>query len=332
MYPESKQVKDIIESATDIVIIQADNPDADSLGSALALEAILIEIGKKPTLYCAVDIPSYLRYMNGWDRVENQLPKYFDASIIVDASTKSLLEKLYANGEHNNVSSKPCIVLDHHATVENVIDFAQLTINDESRASTGELIYIISKDNDYKIPLDAMEFILFSILGDTQGLSNQLASAQTYRIVAEMIDAGVNRPKLEEIRRAYSKMPKIIYKYKGDLINRTKFLSDDQIAYTVITQPEISKYSPLYNPAPLIQNDMLQTDKVKIAFVFKTYNDGKVTAAIRSNIGTPIAGKIAEYMGGGGHDFASGFKDNSNRDSDIIIKDCLKKAQELIES
>ena len=50
-----------------------------------------------------------------------------------------------------------------------------------------------------------------SILGDTQGLSNDLASAQTYRIMADMVEAGVNRPKLEELRREYGKMPPEIY-------------------------------------------------------------------------------------------------------------------------
>ncbi len=57
-----------------------------------------------------------------------------------------------------------------------------------------------------------------SILGDTQGLSNELASAQTYHIMADMVEAGVSRPRLEELRREYGKMPPEIYTYKATLI------------------------------------------------------------------------------------------------------------------
>src|SRR5665647_582997 len=99
IYSEAEQIQDILENAKHIVIVQADNPDADSLGSALALEDILGEMGKQTTLYCGVDMPGYLRYLAGWDRVEKDLPKQFDASIIVDASTMTLLEKLDQTGQ-----------------------------------------------------------------------------------------------------------------------------------------------------------------------------------------------------------------------------------------
>ncbi len=132
MYPEISEIKKHIDAATHIVIIQADNPDGDSLGSALALEHILGDLGKEPTLYCAVDMPSYLRYMSGWDRVEKDLPRSFDLSIIVDASTMTLFERLKDSPAQRWLAAKPCIVLDHHDVVEQPIPFATLTINDAS--------------------------------------------------------------------------------------------------------------------------------------------------------------------------------------------------------
>src|SRR5271154_3223466 len=110
MYDQADQIKQIIDDAHKIVIIQADNPDADSLGSALALEHILGDLGKEPYLYCGVDTPSYLSYMAGWDRVQRELPAQFDASIIVDASTMSLLERLVDAGYQGRLAAKPCIV------------------------------------------------------------------------------------------------------------------------------------------------------------------------------------------------------------------------------
>lgn len=330
MYDAAELIDKIIKDAQSIVIVQADNPDADSLGSALALESILGDLDKQPYLYAGVDMPGYLRYMPGWDRIQNELPKQFDASIIVDASTLTLLEKLAQSGQLGWLGSKPAIVLDHHETVDNPINFAKVTINDAKRASTGELIYLLAKQLKWPLSTETLEFLTSSILGDTQGLSNSLASAETYRHMADFIEAGVSRPKLEELRREYGKMPPKIYRYKADLIKRTEFSLAGRIAHVTVPQTEINEFSPLYNPAPLIQNDMLQTTGVQLAIVFKHYADGKTTGAIRSNLDAPIAGQLAEYMGGGGHAFASGFKITDGRNIDKVRIDCLTKAEELL--
>lgn len=62
---ETNQVGELVNRAERIVVVQADNPDADSLASALALEQILGDMKKDISLYCGVDLPSYLRYMPG---------------------------------------------------------------------------------------------------------------------------------------------------------------------------------------------------------------------------------------------------------------------------
>jgi phosphoesterase RecJ-like protein len=329
MYEDASKVNEIVEAADKVVIVQADNPDADSLGSALALESILGEMGKEPYLYCGVDIPNYLKYLPGWDRVQSDLPNKFDASLIVDASTMTLLERLVQSGQQGWLAGKPCAVLDHHQTVENIVPFATVIINDPERASAGELIYILAKQLGWPLPLEAQQAIMNSILGDTQGLSNSLASSETYRIIAEMIDSGVSRPELEEVRREYGKMAPEIFKYKAELIKRADFMADGKLAYVTITQAEINKYSPLYNPAPLIQGDMLQTSGVLVAIVFKRYDDGKVLGAIRSNQSAPVAAEIAVHMGGGGHVFASGFK-TLGRPFEEVKTGCLNFASELL--
>jgi phosphoesterase RecJ-like protein len=330
MYPDQDRIKQLVTDAQQIVVLQADNPDGDSLGSALALESILGDMGKQVYLYCAVDMPTYLRYLAGWDRVQSELPKQFDLSIVVDASTMTLFEKLSASGQQGWVAAKPCIVLDHHEVVENLIPFATVTINDHHRASTGELIYLLAREFNWALSKTAQEFIMTSILGDTQGLTNQLASSQTYRLMAEMIEAGVNRPQLEELRREYGKMQPEIFRYKGELIKRAEFIDDGRLALVTIPQNEITQYSPLYNPAPLIQNDLLQTIGVQVAVVFKHYADGKITGAIRCNPSAPIAAKLAEKFGGGGHAFASGFKLTDGRSLDEVKSELTNSANTLL--
>ncbi len=331
MYAEAEQIKRIVDDAQRIVIIQADNPDADSLGSALALEHILGDLGKEPYLYCGVDIPTYLRYLSGWDRVSKDLPAQFDASIIVDASTMSLLEQLVVTGQKAALATKPCIVLDHHESVDNVVPFASVILNDHANVSSaGELIYNLSKQLKWPVAVPAQEFITTSILGDTQGLSNQLARPQTYRIMADMVEAGVDRPKIEELRREASKMHPEIFKYKARLIAHTEFSEDGAVAIVMVPQVEINQYSPLYNPGPLIQGDMLQTLGVRVAIVFKRYDDGKITAAIRANPTAGVAAELAKHFGGGGHAYASGFKITGGRAYEDVKVEALKITAELL--
>ena len=323
------KIAEIVTDATKILIIQADNPDGDSLGSALALEAILGDMGKECFMYCGVDMPGYLRYMTGWDRVTGELPAQFDASIIVDASTMTLLEKMQESGKQGLVAGKPCIVLDHHETVENVVPFATVLLNDPTVSSTGELIYNLANELDWPLK-SAGIFIMSAVLGDTQGLSNSLTSPATYRLMADLTEKGVDRHTLEEQRREYAKMPPEIFSYKAKLIERTEFHLDGKLAIVTIPQSEIVQYSPLYNPAPLIQTDMLQTSGIGVAIVLKHYDDGKVLGAIRCNAGYGLAADLAEHFGGGGHTFASGFKLQNNKDIDKVKQDCISKADELM--
>lgn len=324
------EINQLIINSSTVLIIQADNPDGDSLGTALALDTILHSLGKETYLYCAVDMPAYLRYLKGWERISNELPSSFDLSIIVDASTMTLLEKLTLSGKQGRVASKPCVVLDHHETVENPVPFATVLLNDTTVSSTGELVYNLAKSCNW--PLDAQSgmCIMAAVLGDTQGLTNPMTTADTYRLMAALQELGVDRPALEEARRELSKMPPEVYKYKARLIERTEFHHQGKLAVVSIPHQEIIEFSPLYNPAPLIQNDMLQTTGVGIAVVMKHYNDGKILGAIRSNPGYNIAAKLAEHFGGGGHQYASGFKLTDGRSLQDAWNECISITGDLL--
>ena len=315
-----------------VVIIQADNPDADSLGSALALEQILGEMGKSVYLYCGVETPTYLRYLDGWSRINQELPSNFDASIIVDASTMTLLEKLEQSGGKGWLATKPCIVLDHHHTTDNSIDFATVTLNEPTKSSTGEVIYDLASRLNWNIDVTAGEHIMTCILGDTQGLTNELTGSRTYEIMAKLTDLGANRPKLEELRRMSSKMDPKIFRYKAELIQRTELHNDGKLALVTVPQAEINEYSPLYNPAPLIQSDMLMTLDVVVSVVIKHYDDGKILASIRCNSSAPIAAQLAQHFGGGGHTYAAGFKITDGRPVNEIKSECISFASQLLET
>lgn len=322
------ELHELLENAQKIVIIQADNPDGDSLASALALEQIFGDMGKVPHLYCGTDIPSYLQYLEGWDRVTRDVPHTFDLSIIVDCSAESLLENMDKSGQRGWVAAKPCVVIDHH-DVELTIPYATLVIN-EPVVATGELIYELAARYDWPLNHEALKFLAISIMADSRGLTTDKTSARSIHIVAELVDKGVSIPELESARRKTMLRSSELVHYKGQLLQRVEYHVSDQIAIISIPWSEIEQYSHAYNPTMLVMDDMLLTTGTKVAIGFKHYPDGRVTAKIRASFGFPIAGKLAEHFGGGGHAYAAGFKIQDGRTIAEIKNQAIAKTEQLL--
>ena len=330
MYAEAEQIKQIVGDSHRIVIVQADNPDGDSLGSALALEQILGDLGKEPYLYCGVDVPTYLRYLSGWDRVSKELPSAFDASIIVDTSAIGLLESLGMTDQKNWLAAKPCIILDHHDVTPS-IPFATVVCN-QPAVATGEVIYELAQSLHWQLALEAKNMLATAILSDSLGLTTPATTGRSIHIVGDLVEGGVNLPALEQARRELMRKSPELTHYKGELLQRVEYFADDRIATVSITWSEIEKYSPHYNPSMLVLDDMRMTTNTQIAIAFKVYQTGRVTAKIRCNHEAPIAGKLAEKFGGGGHEFASGFKVQDGRPFNEIKSECIGTAIGLLDN
>jgi len=328
-YPQSDEVSAAIEPANKIVVIQADNPDTDSLASALALEQVLSDIGKDVSLYCGVDIPSYLRYIPGADRVSNELPKQFDLSIIVDTSGDSLLEQLDRSGGKSWLAAKPCMIIDHHAS-QPTITFASLIVN-QPAVATGQVLYEIFSALNWPMNGQTKELLAMAILSDSLGLTSEATTPRSIHIIAELVEGGVGLAQLESARRESMRREPILVHYKGRLLQRVEFLDNERIAAITIPQEEIDEFSPLYNPPMLVLDDMRLAKNTAIAVAFKTYKDGKVTGKIRCNYGIGVADKLAEHFGGGGHPYAAGFKIQDGRSHEDIKAEFVQVASQLLD-
>lgn len=308
-----------IHDAAHIVVIQGENPDGDSLGSSLALEELLSDQGKHITMYCAIDMPKYLRYIRGWDRVVSEFPFDADLAIIVDTAAEALIEKAIATpGVRHFLESHPVIVLDHHGEndeddAQNNLSLAHEFIMSSSAAATGEVIYELAQAASWNITPSTAEQLYISIASDTLGLTTQSATATTFQIVAELVKAGAIPAETELRRREYVKKPADILTYKGELIKRIEYHLDGKLATVHIPWEDIQEYSDRYNPSVLVLDEMRLVDGVEVACAIKTYPDGKLTGKLRCN--TPVAADIAGFFGGGGHSYAAGFKIFESYDS-----------------
>lgn len=330
MIPEVEAIQQVVQAAQKIVVLQADNPDGDSLASSLALEHILSDMGKDVYLYCGVDMPEYLRFMPGWDRVLKTLPSSFDLSIVVDTSAHILLQKLESSPERPWIASKPCIVLDHHTDVPCDIPYATIVSNAPGFVATGELILELAKASDWPRSVDANSCIAQSILADSLGLVSEGTTSETYRRMADLIDEGVDRAALEEARRTLSKMPQSVFRYKAKLIERTEFYFDDRIAILTVPEDELFTVGTLYNPKPLILNELSMVQGVDIAILLKVYKK-RLTGAIRSMNRQVSAGALAEQFGGGGHPYSAGFKIEGDINMARVKTEVIQAAMKLLQ-
>ena len=331
---------EFIRNKKRLCIIQAENPDGDSLGSALALDFLLKD--HEISLYCPVDIPKYLHYMTDWSRVTHDFDFNADGYIIVDTAAEVLLSKLLEDPViRNRLAVSPIFILDHHET-EDDLTFAHQGLV-QTLPACCDLIYKIAREqgimpepnqvrtrleelasqensadtntdtsanSEEKTDLErfktAATYLIYGIFSDTLGLTASSVTSDTYRVCAELLDYGLDVAELEEKRREFMKKSPKILSYKADLIKKVEYWNDGTLATVHIPWEEIQEYSNEYNPGVLIIEELRLVEGVEIAVCIKTYPDGKVTGKIRSTI--PVADQLAGYFGGGGHPYAAGFR------------------------
>ena len=299
-------VLETLKDAQKIVIIQAENPDGDSLGSSLALEELLSEAGKDVKLYCAIDIPKYMHYIKGWDRVEKDWPTDREVAIIVDTTAEALIQQaLKQPGVRHFLESHPVVIIDHHET-DGDLPFDTISYIDANAVATSEILFDLAKKAGWTITQSAAESMFISIQADSLGLSTPSTTAKSYQVAADLVALGANPSEIEDRRREYMKKPADILAYKGQLIERIEYHLDGKLATVLIPWAEIQEYSDRYNPSVLVLEEMRMVEGVEVAVALKTYPDGKLTGKIRVN--SPIADQVAGFFGGGGHRYAAGFK------------------------
>ena len=312
-----------------VLILQPENPDGDSIASALALEEILGDLGKKVIIYGYVHVPDYLHYIEGADRITEDFPNQFDATVIVDTVTASLLENTLQGAQLTAIEKKPVLVLDHHPT-ENDLPLKHATVFDKAphAVSTGEVVYYLAGEESWEINQIAATHIIESMLADTLGLTTEAVAAENVEVIALMLKCGANMAEIDKRRRAYMKKSQKIITYKGVLLQRIEYLCNKKLGLIHIPWEETKEFSPHYNPAMLVIEELRNTEEIELSVALKTYPDGKITGKIRAN-NHPLAGELAAHFGGGGHDYAAGFKTTEWQYEDLK-KELISKASDLL--
>src|SRR5690606_9336917 len=224
-----EDVKNQIEAANKIIVIQAENPDGDSIGSSLALEEILGDLGKDVVLYCPVEVPKYLRYITGCDRIVTDFDFTADLAIIVDTAADVLLGKvLDIPSARRFLEDKPVVVIDHHTT-ESTLSFSHTLLTLEA-VSTSHVIYQLATESGWQINPQAAEHMLIALMSDSLGLTTPNVTAETFYVAGKLTELGASNAAIEERRREFMKKSPEILAYKGELIRKIEYLLDNKLA------------------------------------------------------------------------------------------------------
>ena len=296
------QLREAIDQAKTILVLQPDSPDADSLGSALGLEEILGELGKRVVMYSYKEPEPYLRTMEGWDRVSQDFPKDFDLVILVDTGSPALIKSAIEH-HYGPMTAKPFFIIDHHV-VRTEFGFVTTEIV-EPACAAAEVIASIALDSNWTINAAAASKLATALLADSLNLTTPESSERSVRMLAELVKRGANLYELYKQKRTASALTPDLVHLKGRLLTSVEFHLDGRLAIAEITPDVVDRYKDIHEPYTLILSDMQWAKGVELVAVFKNYGT-KINVPLRSTMG--YAGPIATEMGGGGHDNAAAYR------------------------
>lgn len=191
----------------------------------MALEEVLSDLGKTVTLYCPVDIPKYLRYIRGWDRVVGDFPAC-RLAIIVDTSADVLLSKVLetpGDGAFLETRSRSSTL---HFGVNPEHEHTMLS---DASVATGSAIPIVHACRLDHQPASSRKFVDRHHV-DSLGLTTPNTTLPTFHVAGELTALGASNAEIEERRREFMKKSPEILAYKGKLIERIEYLLDGQLA------------------------------------------------------------------------------------------------------
>ena len=174
-----------------VVLLCHHNADPDAICAAFALSKLLERL--KPELnieMAAAQGPSRLsKYLlRSLPAKLITQPRIEEADVLVLLDTNTI-QQLDEWGERVKATNAPLVVIDHHASHPETERLATLCITDEQSSSTCEIIYRFYKEAEVEMSEAEAKALFLGIAFDTRHFV--LASSNTLKTVAELIDVGV---------------------------------------------------------------------------------------------------------------------------------------------
>jgi phosphoesterase RecJ-like protein len=275
-------------------------PDADGLGSQLALHDALTTLGKKPRVAIASKLlPRYEFLDPHRATIEDFRPAQFadsDCVLILDTGTWNQLGDF---GKWLQTSPLPRAVVDHHRTQD---DLGGLRMVDTTAEATGRLAYEIIGALGTPLSPAAAHYLFMAVATDTGWFRHPNATAATFALCGELVGQGARPTELYEY--LYEAATLARYKLTAVALQKLTVVAGGKIAYTEIGLADYPACGAVPGDTEDLINYPRGVEGVEIALVFIEQQDGGTKVSFRSRAAD--VSKLAEQFGGGGHKLASG--------------------------
>lgn len=282
-------------------------PDADGLGSQLALHDALTAIGKQPRVAIASKLPPRYEFMDpDRKRIEDFRPGTAanfadrDCVVILDTGTWNQLNGF---GDWLKASPLPRAVVDHHRTQD---DLGGLQLVDTTAEATGRLAYEITRALGAPIGPAAANHLFMALATDTGWFRHPNTTPATFALASELTALGANPTELYE--RLYEAAPLGRLKLTGIAMERLQVRCGGRVAFTEIALKDYATSGSVPGDTEDLINFPRSVMGVEVALVFIEQPDGGTKISFRSR--ALDVSKLAEQFGGGGHKLASGARTN----------------------
>jgi phosphoesterase RecJ-like protein len=173
-------------------------------------------------------------------------------------------------------------------------------------------------NNELAAPLYA------AIMTDTGSFRFERTTADLHRLVAELLDTGIDPTNIYDQLYDESKLSKI--KLLGKCLSSLELIAENSIGYMKITQKDFNELKALESDTENFVNVITSIEGVKLGMLFIELKNG-FKVSFRSKGKIPV-NKLAGIFGGGGHINAAGAR---FRDVEMtsLIPQILKEAEDF---
>jgi bifunctional oligoribonuclease and PAP phosphatase NrnA len=297
-----RHVVSLVEQAQNIVITTHLHPDADGVGSQVALGMALLQLGKNVTCVNEMPLSPRYKYLDAKDFVissdefiERSQGKAIDLIIVVDTNSLSRIgTKMVSLVQH----SKNMLFVDHHPAPKQIM---ALHCIDTSMAATGQLVGHLIEAFGATLNYDIALALYTAIIIDTSSFRYPTVSGETHRLIASLLETGVAASKAYNLIYGTKKLSHL--HLLGSILTLSQTNSDETIAWISLSEKLMATFAVVNEDTHSFVNHLLVLDNIKIACMFR--ESGPVTKVSLRSSGTIDVGILAESLGGGGHNHSA---------------------------
>lgn len=321
-------VQELLATPKKIAIIPHRGPDGDAMGSTLALYHFLLKNNHQPVVMAPNEFPDFLAWLPGSETVEvYEKERVKCTAILNEAELVFTLDfnALHRTGEMETVLKTltvPFIMIDHHQKPD---DYATVMYSDTQFGSTCEMIYNFITYLGQKSSIDKTiaTCIYTGILTDSGSFRFPKTTGNTHRIVADLIDLGVENtviPTLLFDNSSYNRLQLL-----GRALQNMQLIPEKQTSYITLTQAELNEFHFVKGDTEGIVNYGLSIKGIVFSAIFIENQEEKIIKiSFRSQGDFDVNEFARNHFNGGGHINAAGGK------SEESLSATVAKFEELV--